>query len=211
MIIISISGLDGSGKSTQVDWLKNYLKEQGKRVYYFHAVEFGLANKLSNLIKKLFGAIHQTKQITKSRSVTKANKINILLRKFFLKIDLIRFKNLRKKLERENYDYILSDRYFYDTIANIQYLLEKSSSNPNWKLNFQNLIKPDLAVFLKVNPEIIMQRERIPDQGMEYLKRKNLLYAAIANHFCLTEIDGNGQPNVVFDEIKERLKKTTGQ
>ncbi|HLN19060.1 MAG TPA: hypothetical protein VK255_02730, partial [Patescibacteria group bacterium] len=37
MNIITISGLDGSGKSTQIDMLKSFLESQGKKVFYFHA------------------------------------------------------------------------------------------------------------------------------------------------------------------------------
>jgi len=50
MEIITISGLDGSGKSTQNNLLKNYLESQNKRVFYFHAIQYGLARKIKNLL-----------------------------------------------------------------------------------------------------------------------------------------------------------------
>jgi thymidylate kinase len=33
---------------------------------------------------------------------------------------------------------------------------------------------PDVAMYLQADPQIIMQRERKPDQGLEYLQKKKL-------------------------------------
>ena len=44
--LITISGLDGSGKSTQIEFLKDYLKSQDKTFFYFHAVDFSIGNKI---------------------------------------------------------------------------------------------------------------------------------------------------------------------
>jgi dTMP kinase len=186
--IITISGLDGSGKSTQIELLKNYLEAQGSRVFYFHAVSFSLAN--------IFSAKDQTRKMT--RSVTKASCLTIWLRKMFLKIDLLRFKKLRAKLEKQGYSHIISDRYFYDSIINITYLLGGEAS----KLVKYSIIKPDIAVYLKVDPEIIMQRERKPDQGIEYLKNKNGIYSNFSNNWNLLVIDGNRPKEAIFEEIK---------
>ena len=108
-ILLSISGPDGSGKSTQIELLKNCLRSQGKSFYYFHAVEFSIGN------------LCQKPKVKSQNigSVTKANWLKIQLRKLALMIDTCRFNRLLKKLK---VDYIISDRYFYDTVVNINYL-----------------------------------------------------------------------------------------
>lgn len=185
--IITISGLDGSGKSTQIGMLKDYLTGQGKKVFYFHAVRFSIANK-----------ILKSRGEASTKSVVKANGFQILLRRVFLMVDILRFKILIGKLCREKYDFLLSDRYFYDTVVNIDFLRKNDK-----KIRCENfIIKPDLAIYLSAEPGIIMQRERQPDQGIEYLMAKRIIFDKKAEEWGLKVVDGNRDQKIIFEEIK---------
>ncbi|MDX9913081.1 MAG: hypothetical protein RBS77_00680 [Candidatus Moranbacteria bacterium] len=199
--ILTVSGLDGSGKSTQIELFKKTLESQGKKVFYFHAIEFSLANKIADfkrkycLICKLTGKckIPSNKE---TLSVTKANALQIELRKLFLKIDLFRFKKLLIKLTSENFDYVLSDRYFYDSLINIEYLAKKEIdySYP--------IVKPDVSIYLQANPELIMSRDRVPDQGLQYLIDKKNIYDKYASIFEMKIVDGNEN----MDDIQQKIR-----
>lgn len=64
MKIISIVKLDGSGKSTQIQLYQTCSENTGKKVFYFHAVNFSIAAILNKNTKR--SAQNKTTDITRA-------------------------------------------------------------------------------------------------------------------------------------------------
>lgn len=199
MQLISFSGVDGSGKSSQLTLLKNHLESSGAQVAYFHAVEFSLANRLN----RSFKGKKQSFIPGQEKAVLKASQLSLFLREIFLCIDILRFNKYRKNLEKTGVEYLLSDRFFYDSLINIAYLKNAKNAS-SW---VKNLIpRSDIAFYFNLSGEAIMGRERAPEQGIQYLNQKISLFQQELSHWNMISIDADRSKEEIFQDILKEIK-----
>jgi len=199
MKIITLSGVDGSGKSTQLLQLQKLLETEGAKVTYIHAVAFSLPQ----TVREFFTRPGKEKTLRKAN--VKSNFLGVLLRKAILLIDLLRFHFFVKRLKKEGVQYLLSDRYFYDTLVNIAYLDGTRLSTTFARLASRFIPKPDRAFYLQVTPEKIMARPRKPEQGLQYLKDKTLLFNEAAVAWSFITLNADEPIDAVFESIKQSV------
>ncbi len=194
MIFITLSGTDGSGKSTQTALLRDSFVKSGKKVAYFHALEHSLIHKTWRVLRG-----RRDFKPGKEKAVTSASSFSIRLRKLTLAVDVIAFRMYKHILKGYGIDILLSDRYFFDSVVNIEYL----SGSKAFRSLDRTIVRPDFAFLLDVSPEEITKRERIPEQGLEYTKKKRSLFLTDTERFNLIRIDADGSKNEVVSLIRK--------
>jgi len=177
-MIISFSGLDGSGKTTQAKFLFRYLSEKGFKVKYTHMLHrsiFGLLSVfLKKYSKKSFDGINHIEFDLENKSFSK--KLISLFRKFTYILDLFGFclyifiNNLEGKI-------ILCDRYFYDLVVQSRYM---KLFGPHFSKFYLSLVpKPKISIFLEVSSRIGFERAK--EKDIHFFNKKSELYNSLNN------------------------------
>lgn len=190
---IVFEGLDGSGKSVQAQLLKDYL-EATKNV-----------------------AVVLTKEPTDEPPV--GTWIHQILKKeiqvsptaFQLLFCADRSEHLEKVIKPalEENKYVISDRYFYSTIA-----YGSLDLDINWLMEINKpFLIPDIVFLLKVRPQICIERidqNRINREFFEKIEKLRgkvwQTYEILSQKFSnIRIIDGEKNIEGVFEEIKSKI------
>jgi thymidylate kinase len=167
-MIISFSGLDGSGKSLQISLLRDYFEKKGYKTIvksmYFDLTLFSFFRSIKY---KIFGK----KSNNEIKTVIELSKLNKVFKFKFLKFIFFIFDiffiylylYLFKKINKNN-SILFLDRYLYDEYVDLY--------NNNFKFIYEfliNLFFPvDYVVFMIVSPETSFKRKA--EYNIEYLR-----------------------------------------
>ena len=180
---ICIEGLDGCGKTTQAKLLVKRLKK-GYNAVYTGEPSHG---KIGTFIKKY--CLHGKRRLT---GVVEA-----------LLFAADRFEHVQNEVlpalnERK---LVISDRYVYSSLA----YQGATGLDLEWikKIN-EHALRPDLAIFIDVDPEIVIKRLKRKKSVMENLETQRKVrdvYVKFVGKGELVKVDGNWSKSKVADEI----------
>ncbi len=183
-VFICIEGLDGCGKTTQTRLLVRRLKKMGYDALYTAEPSRG---KIGAFIKKY--CLHRGK------------RVSAVIEALLFAAD--RFEHVEKEIipALSEGKIIISDRYVYSSLA----YQGASRLDLRWieKIN-EHAIKPNLAIFVDVKPEMVIRRLKPKKSVMENLETQRQVrkvYMKFVGNGELVRIDGNKPKKDVADDI----------
>lgn len=172
-MLITLSGLDGAGKSTLTRWLKAALEERRCPALVLHMHhDVGVYAILRALRDRIFG-VPTARRATSIGAARQAIVWNKTLRRLIYPVDLVVFLAYRLFIERVQRRVLIMDRYFYDTLVDVWDVRRMA-----WCRFLARLTpRPDVAVLLDVSPERAFARKA--ERSVDYLRARERAYHAV--------------------------------
>lgn len=191
-LIVSFSGIDGAGKTTQIEQLASWLREAGFRVrmvrYWDDAAALRRWRELAG--HTLFKGDHGVG--TPEKPVARRDKnvqtwYMLVVRLFLCFLDAVRLQWLFADLTQGEHDVVIFDRYIYDQIANLN--LKSSGVRTLALLLLKCAPRPGVAYLLDADPSLA--RSRKPEYPIEFLQwnRNNYLTLGRMAGMCVVSAD----------------------
>jgi thymidylate kinase len=180
--LLSFSGIDGAGKSTQIDALLRYLGDRGHRfkLYTFWDDVVAFSSYREHLSLHIFKG--EKGVGSPDRPVARRDKnvttwYMVLLRLFLYIFDAVRLSAVTSRQAAKDVEFVIFDRYIYDELANLP--LQHRSVRLYVRLLLHIVPRPDLAFLLDADPENAVSRK--PEYPLEFVHRNRNAYLEIAN------------------------------
>ena len=212
--IISISGIDSSGKSTQIEKLREYYegKNRNVRVIWSRGGYTGLLQFLKDTIRKINprtlpppGNSERREEIFRSSGIS---HIWII----FSIIDLIRLYSIKMRILKILGICTICDRYLEDT------LIDFKIKFPNidfqewtlWRFLRRTSVKPCRSFVLYISPtqsmeRSIMKKEPFSESAEKRIIRHEMYSSMIKKGYWSNVINGDQSIDEIFDLIRRTI------
>ena len=196
MKIITFEGIEGVGKSTQINLLKDYIESRGLSASIFR--EPGSTTIGENI-----------------RSILLDSKENLSKESELLLMFAARAQLISEKVKISNTDFILFDRFYDASVAYQGYGRGLSVDFINNLISFINCPQPDLTFLLDISVENGFKRkindvkDRIESSGDEFFEKVRQGYLKIAKSQPerIKVIDAMGSIEDINKEIIKEVSK----
>lgn len=199
-LFIALEGIDGSGKSTQMQLLKDNLEKAGHKVYLTCEPTDGVCGKaIRNIFTQKLDTDHRV-----IAGLFVADRLEHILDKT---------NGLLKKLE-EGYT-VITDRYLFSS-----YAYQGAHMSLDWVIaaNSQSaeLLTPDLNVYIDISPEVSMERITKNRTSTELFETHEnlrkvrdtylLAFKKLQDEETVFTVNGDQEVEAIAGEIWEKVK-----
>jgi thymidylate kinase len=181
-LLVTFSGLDGAGKSTQIESLREHLAAADlkiKQLAFWDDVVVGTRYR-EGFVHKVYGSEKgigaPDKPVNRRDKNMRAWYLTCLRHTMYL-LDAISLRFVIGKALRSGTDVVIVDRYIYDELVNLP--LERSVTRSFVRLCAKLVPSPDIAYLLDADPEAA--RARKPEYPIDFLRQSRTSYHRLAN------------------------------
>lgn len=207
-VLISFSGVDGSGKSTQITAVCEELTRRGcqTKLLAFWDDVVVLTRYRESFVHKVFkseqGIGSPEKPVNRRDKNVRRWYLTIARHALYL-LDALNLRRVISLARRSNPDVIVMDRYIYDELANLP--LSSPLSRAFVKIVGIIVPRPDVAFLLDADPEAA--RTRKPEYPLEFMKEcRNWYHRLSVLLGTMTVI-----PPLALEEARSRVIATVVQ
>jgi thymidylate kinase len=207
-ILISFSGIDGAGKSTQIDKLQDYLRSQeiSSDILTFWDNVVVLSSLRSGFSRKVLQSDGQVGTPDKPATRNDKNRQSFPLlagRSLLHLLDVFRLRKIVRDTRASHAaGVVIFDRYIYDQLAALP--LKKRWARAYARFILALAPAPDIAYLLDAVPE--EARARKPEYPLEFMRQYRDSYLELQRLAPLNLISP-GAPDDVHSAILSHLKK----
>jgi thymidylate kinase len=180
-VMVSFSGVDGAGKSTQIESLATHVRQDGRRV---HVVRFwddvarlkGIREASGHKIFKGDKGVGSPAAPINRRDKNVRSAGMTWVRLFLYLVDAVSLRFKVREVLAAGYDLVIFDRYCYDELANLNLqnpLIRAYARAIMWLVPW-----PHISYLLDADP--VQARARKPEYPLEFVRCNREAYLRLA-------------------------------
>ena len=212
-MLVSFSGIDGAGKSTQIENLCARLKAAGLRVqlitFWDDVAQLkGIREGLGHKVFKGDKGVGTPEAPIERRDKNVRSPLMTVFRMGLYLIDAISLRIIGIKVMKSEADVVIFDRYIYDEAANLD--ISNITSRVYLRAIMMLVPKPEVSFILDADPE--QARARKPEYPLEFLRSNRSSYLKLSDFLGgITVIPPMPLEEAKLEVARQVLQRTFGR